>query len=875
MLDLRWQVLGFFLGVLTCQQLPKLPPLLWGLLCFSTLLLFLLLNLRTSQRCAEPVEVPCAEPVEVPCAEPVEVPCAEPVEVPCAEPVEVPCAEPVEVRHTGLVKALLWLLCFVLGLSWAAWRGEMRLAQALPAHLQQQVVQIQGEISSLPDFSKHNVRFIFQVKSLSFQGQSYPTPGRIRLSWYFPPATEPPPLRPGQRWQFSASLKRPHGTVNPGGFDYESWLFQQGIRALGTVRSKPAPQLLASTPAYPWQWVQNGRFAVQQAQRAHFAAHPHYGLLSALSVGTTSDLSAAQWRLFRATGTNHLMAISGLHVGMISLLVFLLTHFAYRHLPGRYRGGRYLLSVPAFYPAAGLALLAALGYAALAGFSIPTQRALVMLLVLSVSRLLHHHLRLSHSFALALGAVLWLDPTAVLSVGFWLSFGAVGALLYAFSGHTPPAVSRRKLWALFWESPSVPVFKRWLYLWLGRISQIMISPQFVVFVALIPLLLGTFGQVPLLSIVANALAIPLLSWGILPPLLLGSLMLLWLPTLGVWLLQLSLYLIDWLMAWLAFCQQAPLALWSQATPPTWALLLASIGALLLLLPRAFPGRWLGFLWLLPALLYAPPRPPEGAFRLTLLDVDQGLAAVVQTHRHTLLYDSGTAFFGSAVVVPYLRSQGIKQLDVSLVSHDDGDHIGGAEAVLHSVPVERILSNARQSFAAQPERLFPCLRGQHWQWDGVLFEILHPRPQDLPNNGGKLHNNASCVLKVSRLTPPYSSLLLPGDIEKAAEIALSMEMEDKLPAEVLVVPHHGSRSSSLQSFVEKVKPRYALLPVGYLNRYQHPHPLIVQRYQQAQIRLLSTAQEGAISLDFNATGVTEPESARAHQRYWHDDVKLLK
>jgi len=802
--------LSFFMGVVFCQQLPFLPPVLWWLLCLSSLA-FLLLQ-RTCQM----------------------------------------------LQNWHFLTQLL--LLFLFGLSWSAWRAEILLEQQLPAHLQQQSLQIQGEIISLPQTTNEGVRFEFLVKHLKFKQQTYPFKQRIRLRWYLQPEHTQPTLRPRQHWQFTVRLKRPHSSINPGSFDFETWLFQRRIFATGYVRQKPAPHLLQAAPRFSMEAL---RFAVQHAQQHHFSTHPHHGLLSALSVGVRSNLTNEHWHLFRATGTNHLMAISGLHVGMIGFLAFSLMHLLYRYIGRKH----WLLYLPAWYPAVGFALCAATLYAFLAGLSLPTQRALLMLSIVIGSRLLHRNIPLTHSFALAVWGVLLFDPLAVLSSSFWLSFGAVFILLYAFSGQTP-TVTWRELLDNFHQAPSLYNFNSFIWYWIKRLTTWLFSAQIVIFLGLAPLLLWWFGQIPLSSILANAVAIPVVGFLIVPLVLLGSLCLLILPKAGVFLLNEALWLIDGLMWWLNFCFTLPLALWSQATPPVWAILLACVGVLLLLLPWYFPARWLGVFWFLPALLYVPTKPEHGEFRFTLLDVDQGLSAVIQTRQHVLLYDTGTAFFGKAVVVPYLYHQGIHTLDTMLISHKDWDHIGGSQTVLQQLTVQQIISNVPKRFPQHQDRLVSCLRGQSWQWDGVLFEILHPTSSNLQNG-----NDSSCVLKIST---PHNSVLLTGDIEKRAEVELYLKQGEKLPADVLVVPHHGSRTSSLNVFIKKINPQYALLPVGYLNRYQQPHPQIVQRYQQYGIQLLSSAQAGAIEFYFGKNGLSEPQTARKkYQRYWRYHRALIR
>ncbi len=806
---MRLTALMFFFGVLSAQQFPILPAVDWRLLSLSSF--FLLLLLHRYQ------------------------------------------------RHRPLPFYLSHLLVFMLGLSWAAWRADIILEPQLALHLQQQNLQIQGIINSLPISKDTHLRFEFDIQRLQFEGRNYPSPGRVRLSWYARGTQKLPDVRPGERWQFNVRLKRPHSSLNPGGFDYETWLFQQRIRAVGYVRNKPAPQRLEGETFHAKHWIDRQRLALLNAQQTHFSEHPHVGFLSALSIGVRGYLSETHWKLFRATNTNHLLAISGLHIGLISGWVFFLTRWFYSYL-----GGRLLLYLPAFYPAAIAAWLSASLYTALAGFSLSTQRAWIMLTVFLLSRILGKHLPLAHSFALALIAVLVYDPLSVLSQGFWLSFSAVALLLYAFSSKTPPLLTWRRLLKQWQELKSFRHTGALCYFQTKRIGHITVTPQIVIFLGLMPLLLWWFGSLSAISIIANIGAIPLMGLLIVPLVLLGSICLLWWPFIGIPLLNLSLECAHYLIASLTWLQSIPGLTISLPHPPLWAVLLASVGALLLLLPHYVLMRYWGIAWYLPLLFYAPPKPKYGEFHLTLLDVDQGLSVLIQTQQHSLLYDTGTDFFGKVAVLPHLRHQGIRQLDTLLISHTDWDHIGGAQAVLRELQVNRLMSNAPAHFAQQHIQVQPCVRGQHWTWDGVNFDILHP-PASYHRTS---RNDHSCVLKISvRDNPRYSALLL-GDIEKGAEFDLLMDKSEHLSAEVLVVPHHGSRTSSMTTFVKHINPSYALFPVGYQNRYRLPHPHVLSTYQQAHSHIFNTAEDGAISLYIGEQGVSQVQTARAQQRrYW--------
>jgi competence protein ComEC len=440
--------------------------------------------------------------------------------------------------------------------------------------------------------------------------------------------------------------------------------------------------------------------------------------------------------------------------------------------------------------------------------------------------------------AAALLAVLLVDPLAVMSPGFWLSFAAVAVILYALSG------TDAKGW------------KERLVAW-GRL-------QWAIAAGLLPLLLFLFQQVSLSGPLANLVAIPVVELVVIPAALLGVAGSIFLPdSVAAWPFLLAAKAMTILWPLLELLARVEGSQWSQHNPPLWTLGAALVGVLLLLAPRGVPARWLGLVWLLPMFLVRPALPAPGEVRVTLLDVGQGLAVVVQTARHTLVYDTGarlSARFdaGRAVVVPYLRHAGVTRVDMLIVSHGDNDHIGGSASLLAAMPVTRVLSSV-------PERLANaegCRNGQTWEWDGVRFLIVHPEP-----DSRLAGNNRSCVLRVESR---FGVALLPGDIAARAERDLMLRAEQQLRADLLVVPHHGSKTSSTETFLDTVRPRVALLPVGYRNRYHHPHPLVVARYRERDIVLEDSATAGAITVAFGNQGLQLNRYREIQRRYWQGE-----
>ncbi len=720
------------------------------------------------------------------------------------------------------------LVWFGNGFLWALIHANLLLASSLAPALEGENLLLTGVVATLPEQRDRLWRFEFELDGvLTPEITLAQLPPRIRLNWYGNRDNRVPQLVVGERWQLLVRLKQPHGFMNPGGFDYEGWLYRHGIRATGYVRAEgDNRQIGAAGLSYQ---VDRWRSLLSQKMNEALPQQEFRGIIKALAIGKQDEIGEAQWQTFLKTGTNHLVAISGLHVSMISGLAFLL----WRWLWGR--SAWLTLRWPAQKVGAVAAIMAALTYAALAGFSIPTQRTLIMVVVFMVALIVQRYRRPSDGLLLALLLVLLFDPLAVMDAGFWLSFGAVAFIFLGMGGR----LGSHGLW---WK-------------W-GRVHLLMA-------VALAPITLLLFQKASLISPLANFVAVPWVSLVVVPLVLLGSLLLLLVPVAGEWLLVLAngcLALIWPVLNWFA---ELPAAQLYHAFVGAWVVIPTTIGVLWLLAPRGWPGRWLGGVWLATAFLLPHARPSAGEVWFTLLDVGQGLAAVVETEHHLLLFDTGPRFSdtfdtGEAVVLPYLLQRGVAQVDMLVISHGDNDHIGGAESLLASFPVARLLTSVPEKLDShRPE---PCRAGQQWQWDGVEFLMLNPTAELV-----RKENNNSCVLKVTTAT---GSLLLTGDIEKQAERALLSRNGSQLRADLLVVPHHGSKSSSTAEFISAVAPRWALFPVGYRNRFGFPRPEVVARYQEQKIEVLDSAQMGAISLRLGREGFSPPEGYReTAQRYW--------
>lgn len=723
----------------------------------------------------------------------------------------------------------LLLLAFAAGWLWAGLRAEWRLADALPAALEGEDLVVVGRVADLPQPFARGVRFGFELDPVQPGAAAASAPRRIALSWYAPRNDERavPQLRAGERWRFVVRLKRPHGLANPHGFDFEAWLLERGIRATGYVRGEAL--LLDAAPAGALQWLHRRRGEVRDRLLAALGERPYAGIVVALAVGDQGAISPAQWEVLRRTGVNHLVAISGLHVSLVALVAGLACGGLWRRVPALG------LRLAALRVAALAGLLAATGYAMLAGLGIPVQRALLMLAAAALALLAGREPGPARILAFALGAVLVVDPWAVLAAGFWLSFGAVGVILYLLAGRH--GLGRGQGW------------------------RAALKIQLALQLALAPALLLCFHAVSLVSLPANLVAIPLVSYLVAPLVLLGVV----LPVEG--LLVLAHACLGAMMAWLEWLAGFERAMWQQAAPPAWLVLAGAVAVGLLLLPRGTPGRPAALVVVALLFGWQAPRPTAGTFRATVLDVGQGLAVHVQTARHDLLYDAGppygpSADAGARVVLPWLAAGGVERLDRLVLSHDDADHVGGAVSVLAGVDTGEVLAGGVAPAGAEGWPLRDCRAGERWAWDGVEFALLHPADA----GSARRDNDQSCVLRVAS---PGGSLLLVGDLGSAGEAALlARHGAAALASAVVVVGHHGSRTSSSPAFVDAVQAEAAIHSAGYRNPFGHPHPAVWARWAEAGARNWRTDSQGAITVEVGADGVALAAARERAPRYWH-------
>ena len=767
-------------------------------------------------------------------------------------------------------------------------RAGVYAGNALDPTLEGRDVLVTGVVVGLPQRNEAGLRFRLQVEAASINGQPTDIPARMDVGWYGGAFSAGPSVlvdsdtaamgertapqlvlnrlpavvRAGERWTMPIRVKAPHGSRNPHGFDYELWLWEQGVQATGYVRASPkdpAALMLGQTWRHP---VALARQVVRDRIMERLESRQLAGVIAALVVGDQNAIDRADWDVFRATGVAHLVSISGLHITMFAWGAALALGWAWR------RSSRLCLTVAAPHAALVGGLALACAYALFSGWGIPAQRTCLMLAVVCLLRLAGARWPWHQVWMLACASVVVVDPWALLQPGFWLSFVAVGILFATDSGapYASQAGVKGQNDVEVLEAVVPVESPRWRTA-LQRVAIGVVSglrEQWVITLALAPLSLLLFGQLSLVGLFANAIAIPWVTLVITPLALLGvAVAALW--DVAAVALNVLLVALQWLAGW-------PWAAVSMAIPPVWIGTVGMLGALVVVLPLPWTVRLLGLPLLLPLALWRVPLPPQGHFELLAADIGQGNAVLVRTATHALLYDAGPRYSlesdaGHRVLVPLLRSLGT-QLDRVVLSHRDTDHVGGANSVLAMQPQADLWSSMEPDTLVQAVRpVQRCQAGQHWVWDGVRFDVLHPQggAYDAPAKPNAL----SCVLRISS---GDRAVLLAGDIEEAQEAQLVADGAN-LRADVLLVPHHGSKTSSSAAFLQAVQPTLALVQAGYRNRFGHPATVVVERYRRENILLIDSPHCGAFV--WQSWRLEAPQNDAClrlrEQRYWHHRV----
>ena len=805
-----------------------------------------------------------------------------------------------------LSRTLLVFTALLLSLTWATWRAESRLSAALSPEHENVVTRLTFRVISLPNDTSESVRFEAQVLEPFKAG----VPASLQVSWLKTPTMQQ--VLPGQVFRAALVLRRPHSNLNPQGFDYEGHLFAKNIRALGRVRGLPL--MLADEPYASFSVsVARARHIVRQGMRRVTANMAYGAVLIALAIGDQDSVKQEHWQIFNVTGITHLVSISGSHVTMLAAVGGWVMLLVMKR--ARWRGRLLCERVPAKVIATLAAMLVAWLYCLLAGWGVPAQRTFFMLACVAVSILMRHTLSASRVLAAAAAVVVVADPWAPLATGFWLSFLAVGILFAAGAAgsirrevtRTTPATcvksegsaqeanSSNAKAIVFKEASKKPEINasRACAHWQSA-KQLFTEAsrlQWLITIAMLPVLAFLFQQVSLVSPFANALAIPVLTF-VVTPLALALALFGLVPGLG-WLatasgvlahlaLEYTLIPVTWLanLSWASF---------DVVAAPFWTLVIAGAGLCWALQPPGWPARWAGWCLLLPVLSFEPQRPALGHWRLLAFDVGQGGAVLLQTQTHNILFDTGprqgASDAGTRTLVPGLRALGIRKLDSLVISHADSDHAGGLVAVMQALPVGTLFSSfsfqewlgralppkAPATLRNRPGESRFCERGHRWGWDGVQFEFLHPAPVQPTIKSSQVSktkpskNAQSCVLHVQG---SHHSALLPGDIGVKQEQLLLEQHASGLTADLVVVAHHGSDTSSSPHFVQQLRAQHAIVQTGYLNRFGHPHAAIKQRWLEAEAKFWQTDRHGALLATSRPEGLTVQAYSQLRQRYWH-------
>ena len=731
---------------------------------------------------------------------------------------------------------LMALAALLLAFTQGAWRADLRLSDGLPEAWEGRDVLLTGQVDSLPSATlgqggTPGWRFQFELEQAhagpSAQDPPLKLPRHLMLSVFGEPGAAAPDVRAGEHWQWVARLKRPHGLMNPFAFDYELWMFEQDLRATGVVRPGSLQRLEAAPLGSLDAWRQRLRDALNRSVSDPNRA----GVLAALSLGDQDAIAKSDWTLFRNVGVAHLLSVSGTHVTMFAWAAQFLVGWLWR------RSARLCLFRPAPQVALWAGVMAALVYALFSGWGVPSQRTVWMLASLALLRSLG--LRWPWPLFLLASAVIVtaIDPWAIGAAGFWLSFAAVGLLMA--SGGSPGGEG-----------------------WRGALREGLRS-QWIATLGLSPLSLLFFQQISVVGLAANLLAIPLVTFVIAPLSLIGAVV--------PWAWSLGDLCVRGLMAYLRWLDALPWAVWHLPVAPWWAQVSGLAGGALLVLPLPWRLRICGVALLLPLLWPAPLRPLPGEFVLLAADIGQGTAVLLQTAKHDMLFDTGPQYgpeadAGQRVLVPLLRGLGVMRLDMLMLSHRDSDHVGGAASIMQSLPVKELVSSLEEGHpllsAGPPHRR--CIQGERWAWDGVQFELLLPPAAQYDDP--KLKSNAmSCVLRVSDAAG--HSAMLAGDMEAPQEL----KMVEKYPAaalqsDLLMVPHHGSKTSSTDAMLNAVTPKLGVVQAGYRNRFGHPALPILARYQAHGIPVVTSPDCGALTwLSRDQSWTCQRQMAK---RYWH-------
>lgn len=729
------------------------------------------------------------------------------------------------------------IIVAAVGFCLAFIHAHLILSWHLPKDLEGKNIIITGYIASLPKVD--NRRAAFEFKTITVNNEKQST--KLKLSWYY----NYPPINVGDKWQLEVRLKRPGSNFNPGGFDFEKYLFEHKIRATGYVIFGENNQLLHENKSLSSinQMRQSLREQIQEA----LFSQPLNALIATLIIGDQSGITKDQWQVFRNTGTSYLMAIAGLHVGLVAGVMLLIVQFLWRRVPAL------VLLAPAQQAGAIAGLIIGIVYSVISGFSVPTQRALIMLIAFLLSLVLRIAHRSWNAFFLSLFVVLLIDPLAVLEIGFWLSFTAVAFIIYFSS-------NRLRLNASAW--------KRCLRM------------QWAITLGLLPLTLLLFQQFSLVSFAANIIALPLVCFIVVPMSLAGGLLLPVYFYLGRWILLLAEKLMELVWYYLQFLAHLPNIYWNHPIFTWWIFAASVIGIILLLAPGGTQGRMAGVFCLLPLIFYKPLIANAGSVRFSLLDVNYGMAALAKTRDHALLYylspNSAISNQMETIVVPFLRSQGVGHIDVLITNHSDTQDI---HKLIKEIPVQSVFIGETPADGSLPANnsggiaVRSCYYGQGWEWNDVNFTFLNPtiNSNALSSGYGGWQAQA-CVLKI---TTGNKSILLPGNIKIFAEKLLAKDVADRLAATIMVAPYRGHDFAAAPEFVGLVQAKYILFSVNRRTVKNFLAQKIASEYSSGDAKIYYTAHDGAVTFELKRNKALQQGEVfrelyrEAARHYWND------
>lgn len=816
------------------------------------------------------------------------------------------------ILYYRMCRWILFLCCgILLGLSYGYISANALITQQLSADLDNKVFVVNGVVTGLVKNSSSSIRFDLIVTDLSlFSENKYVSVSdrykhkKIRLSYYHHNKINKAYLfdvNTGDDWQFLVKLKRPRGFVNPIGFDYQRYLLSKNISATGYIKVSNKNKKIANKCiefSFNFIFVACIRDKLNDFLEENFSDSKVLGMLTGLLIGEKNKITKAQWKTLKDTSTIHLLAISGLHIGLAAAMGYCLGLFLRRCVALiMTRFSKYLSIINFFGTCRWLpsiiSMIFAIAYSLLAGFSLPTQRALIMLSLFHIGLLCYRNIRPWRIFVVALLVIALVDPLAIYSQGFWLSFLAVGVLILVFNGYLldkkicdKRSLDKRLLDKVLvnkntpdsWWHQYAYGFYRLIY----RYLRGFLKAQWSIFIGLllpsIILLKGVSG----LGFIANFIAIPLVTVVTVPLLLLSLLLMPVEKSAAVIAIDFANSSIEALFFILHQLQSYGVNFWgfSIGEPTFLTIVIASVGVILLLLPRGIPVKWLGLLCLVP-LLFSERN--DFILKVTAFDVGQGTAVIVETPDFELIYDTGKKYsdsfnIGEHILAPYLKNEKREDVDLLMISHNDLDHAGGVDGLLKTINVKNIYAgelNKNTQLKAQQ-----CVAGQQWQWNKVFFSVLWPTHEYIKATQAKADtvnsaqaaalinsNNLSCVLLIRYQS---ISILLAGDIEKSIEKQLIERQLIPNNINVLLAPHHGSQTSSHKNWIDYLNPEYVIFSTGYKNSYGHPHKKVMKRYKKNNATLLNTANDGAIEFVIDVDkSLSVHRSRLVNRHYWYD------